>query len=236
MNYTDPSDNFKLILAADSHRLSKRSMKIWDMLLNRLGLPEHLHEFVRGIYLAGNWDETEWDEITLMRVARNLTTEDAAQLKVYNRLKKNCPKFFEWQDQQSFEVIQREIINEHAQKYKTKARYRFLLWELVVRLFNLPDNLSLKAIRGVVNDELKDYPKIEKPPRKSKRRKIKSIARAYIRDAREITELAGSPERAAVEIDEENLGDEKIIDLAKSLLQIKDLEYFSGGIRGKGSP
>jgi hypothetical protein len=226
--YTDPATNFKLIQASDSHSFTKRNMKIWDMLLNRLGLPDHLHEFVRGIYLSGNWEQSEWDEITLMRIARNLTPDDTIQLKIYNRLKKNSSKFFEWQDQQPFSILEREIINDHAQKYKTKAKYNFRLYDLVVELFNLPRDLSLKAIRGLVNNKLKDYPKIEKPPRGPKRRKIKSIARAYIRDAREIMELTGSPQLAAIEIDEENLGDKKIIDLAKSLLQIKDLDYFSG--------
>jgi hypothetical protein len=219
----DPAVDFKLYLARDSQSFTKRNMKIWDMILNRLGLPDHLHEFVRGIYLAGNWDETEWDEITLMRIARNLTSDDATQLKVYNRIKKACPRFFEWQQPQPFSVIDREIINEHAQKYKTKSRYRFPLYSLVVGLFNLPRNTSLKATREAVNDALKDYPEVEKPTRKPKKRKVKSIRRAVVHNINILTDLVGSPELAAIEVDEESLGDEKITLFAKSLVQIKDL-------------
>jgi hypothetical protein len=222
VKYTDPAANFKLVLASDSHGFTKRNMKIWDMVLNRLGLPDHLHEFVRGIYLAGNWEETEWDEITLMRIARNLTSDDITQLKIYNRLKKNCPRFFEWQEDQSFIIIGREIINEKTYTHKTKARYSFLLYDLVFQLFNLP-KMSLSALRMAVNEALKDYPEVEKPSRKPKKRKIKSIARSYIRNANELIDLTGSVEVAAVEVDSENFGDEKVIDLAKALLKIKDL-------------
>jgi hypothetical protein len=224
--YHDPTTDFKLIQATDSYHFSKRNLKIWDMILNRLGLPDHLHEFVRAVYLAGNWEETEWEEITLMRMARNITSDDISQLKAFNRLKKNSPKFFEWQSQQSFLIIDREIINEHAHTHKTKARYNFMLYEMVLSLFNLP-KLPLKSIRGLVNEALKDYPELVKPSRKPKKRKIKSVARAYIRDAHEIIELTGSVQLAAIEIEEENLNDEKITDLAKNLLQLKDLQSKS---------
>lgn len=222
-NYTDPSSSFKLIHPSDAHAFTKRNMKIWDMILNRLGLPDHLHEFVRGIYVSGNWDETEWEIISLMRIARQLTTDNDTQVRVYYRLKKNCPKFFEWQEQQSFTIIDREILTERAHRYKTKARYNFLLHDLVTRLFNLPKNTHLTLVKEAVDGALESYPKVAPTSRKPKKRKIKTVAKAIVTNITELIDLTGSPERAAVEVDEENLGEDKITPFAKSLLQIKNL-------------
>lgn len=225
--YTDPTDNFKLIQASDSHAFTKRNMKIWDMILNRLGLPDHLHEPVRAIYVSGNWDEVNgMEEITTMRMARNLTSNQSDLQRIYNRLKKSIPRLFEWQDNQPFIIIEREIINEKTDRYKTKARYNFLLYDIVFKLFNLPKEMSLTAVRVAVDKTLKDYPRVDKPSRKPKKRKLKSAVLAYIHNASEVIDLAGSIELAAVEIDEENssnIENEKVTDLAKALLILKDL-------------
>lgn len=223
-NYTDPSSNFKLVPPSEFHIVSKRNMKIWDMILNRLGLPDHLHEAVRAIFVSGNWDQVDgMEEITIKRMAKNITSNEDDLQRIYNRLKKNIPRFFEWQDNQPFEIIQREIISDRAQKYRTKAKYRFLLYDLVVQLFSLAKEETLWAVRRAVDVGLENYPKVDKPPRKPKRKKIKSLARAYIRNANEIIDLTGSIDLAAVEIEEENLGGATIFDLADKLLILKSL-------------
>lgn len=227
-NYSDSRQNFKLIQAADSHGFTKRNMGIWSMVLNRLGLPDVFEESVRAIYVSGNWGYTEGgDEITMLRMARNLSSDDVIQLKIYNRLKKNLPRFFEWQDQQPFIIIEREIINDYAFSFKTKARYRFCLWDIIDSLFNLPTSIPQTAIRKAVGDALKDYPTVEKPAKRAKKRKVKSISRAIIQNITDLINVTGSVPLAAVETSSENIITENpslLIEFIEAILKLKDLE------------
>lgn len=219
-NYNDSVQNFKLIQAADAHGFSKRNMGIWDMILNRLGLPEHLHEPVRAIYKAGNWDRTEWDTIPIIRMAENITSNQVDLERIYNRLKKSIPRLFDWQGEQTFTIIDREIINERAQKYKTKARYRFLLYDLVDQLFNLPTNMPLEDVRKTVDESLKDYPMVDKPPRKPRKKRAKTLIKSISHNINELIEIEGSKESAAYDASE----DDVIADFARSVTLIKNLQ------------
>ena len=214
----DPMQNFKLHLASNYHGFTKRNMAIWSMILNRLGLPDTFEESVRAIYTSGNWDETEWDEITIMRMARSLTSNLKDQERLYNRLKKNIPKFFEWQSEQSFKIIDRQIINERAQKYKTKARFNFLLYDIVVALFDLPQNLSQKAVRMTVEETLKSYPKVDRPPRRSRKRSSRSVIKSISTNINELIEIDGSKVLAACEAS----NNEVIVEFSKLVTEITD--------------
>lgn len=226
----DSPVEFKLINGEDQVKISKRNIGIFSMVLNRLNLPARLHEFVFGVYVAGNFiDNTSPDEMSLMRIARSLTSDPVVQLKVYNRLKQNSPKFFEWQDKQTFSIIGREILKENSQRHKTKVRYWFLIHDAIAHLFNLPKELSQRYLRAEVDRIFKDIPKEEKPKRKPRAKKAKSVAKALMRNSKELLELVGSSEVAALYVIEQKLSDEdfqNLLSLAEALLQSKDLGVF----------
>lgn len=228
LDYTNLPENFKLIPLEEGARLTKRNLGVLSMVFNYFGLPQHLHEFVTGILVAGNWDETEWDQITLMRIARNLSSDELAQQRVNNRLKHNSPKFFKWQETQEFTLIERVILNDRTAPNKTKAKYRFPLYPIIQRLFNLPKNLTRAALRRTVEETLSAYPRVTPTPRKPRRKKAETAAAAIIRNINELMELTGSIQAAALYTIEANLGELNLDDFAKVLLQTKDLEPKTG--------
>lgn len=228
--YTDPSDNFNLITQFEQAPNGKRCMGIFDMVMNRLGLPDHLHEFARAVFIAGNWDRIEgWDEISQMRMARALATDEVTMLRVYNRIKKNCPKFFKWQEKQPFTIIDRVVLHEHTGHHKTKAKYLFVLYDLIASLFNLPKKMTQAAVRKAVDTALKEFPIVEKPKRSTRRKKIESIASAVVRNIGELSDLTGSLEAAALYTIEANTEALDLDVFAKNLLQTKDLSTNIGG-------
>ena len=180
------------ITSTEHITMNKRNMGIFYMVLNYLGVPDHLHEFVIGCYLAGQWDTGEMEEISLMKMARSLTHDNSVQLKAFNRLKKNSPKFFDWQSTKSFTIIERVIIHEHTTHHKTKAKYRFTLSELIHRLFNLPIEFSTAAIKRSVDRVMRDYPSIKSPARRSPQKRPESVAKAVHKNIQMLIELTGS--------------------------------------------
>ena len=202
-HYTDFVDNFKLASPDEFPAISRRNIKIWNMLLNRLGVPDTLHEPVTAIFVTGNWDHVNgFEQITVMRMARNLTININDQQRVYNRLKKSIPKFFDLQSRQHYQIIAREIVHERAQKYKTKAQYKFLIYEIVHDLFCLPMNTTIAGIHRAIERALAHIPILEAPPeRTGKEKDIEQIAREMIRRIEEIEHRAGSMSSAAVHLE-----------------------------------
>lgn len=202
-NYTDFSQEYKWIPQTDVPSISKRNMGIFAMCMNALGLPDKLHEFVFGVFVAGNWDRTDsYDEISLMRIARALSHNEVVQLKIFNRLKKNSPKFFEWQDKQTFRIIDRVLLREHTTHHKTKAKYRFELYETIEGLFALPLEAPAAAVRRTVERALKDYPTVHPTQKKARRKRPESTAKAVIKMATETVQLTGSIEAANLYLEE----------------------------------
>lgn len=225
--YTDSPDNFKLVQASEHTPLSKRNMAIFDMVMNRLGVPDHLHEFVRAVFLSGNWDRIDgWDEISLMRMARALATDENTMLRVYNRLKKNSPKFFKWQDGQTITIIDRVVLHEHTGNHKVKAKYLFVFFDLISNLWNLPLKMTQAAIRKAVDTAMKDFPIIEKPKRKTRRKKPESLANAAANNLLELQQETGTLEATALYFMEAYGASDE---LAQIILRIKDLSPQSGG-------
>lgn len=222
--YTDSPQNFNLVSQSEQAPITKRNMGIFDMVLNRLGLPDHLHEFVLAVFVSGNWDRIEgWDEISMMRMARSLATDEITMLRVYNRLKKNSPKFFKWQEEQSFTIIDRVLLREHTARHKTKAKYFFTLYDLIANLFNLDKRMTQVNVRRAVDKALSAFPILEKPKRSTRRKRPESVAQAIIRNIAELKDLTGSLEASALYIIEANFESLDLGHLAKGLLQTKDL-------------
>lgn len=202
-HYTDFVENFKLAHPDEFPTISRRNIKIWNMLLNRIGIPETLHEPVTAILVTGNWEDVkDFEQITVMRMARNMTININDQQRLYNRLKKSLPKFFDWQSRQSYQIIAREIIHERAQKFKTKAQYKFLIYEIVHDLFCLPVKTTLAGIQRAVERALENVPILEAPLEKEGHKKdLDQIARATIRKIEEVIEEAGSMASAIVHLE-----------------------------------
>lgn len=199
-HYTEFVENFKLAHPDEFPAISRRNIKIWNMLLNRIGVPETLHEPVTAILVTGNWDDVkDYEEITVMRMARNMTINIQDQQRLYNRLKKSLPKFFDWQSHQSYQIISREIVNERAQKYKTKARYKFLIYDIVHQLFQLPMKTTIAGIQRAVEIALRDVPILDTPQEKmGKQKDPDQLAKSVIRKIEELEQEAGSAASAAI--------------------------------------
>jgi hypothetical protein len=217
-HYTDFVDNFKLAHPDEFPAISRRNIKIWNMLLNRLGIPETLHEPVTAILVTGNWEDVkDFEEITVMRMARNMTINFNDQQRLYNRLKKSLPKFFDWQSHQSYQIIDREIIHDQGQKYKTKARYQFLIYEIVHKLFSLPSNTTLVGVQRAVERALESIPIQEVLSEKRSRPKDPDkLAKRTLRDLDDLEQVTGSMESAVIQMDF-NDTDGRLDRLAKAL-------------------
>lgn len=194
----DYSDDFRLNQAADLIPITKRNMSIWAMCMNRLGLPETLHEPVYAIYVSGNWQHTMWDKISIMRMARALSTNENVQIKIANRLKKSLPKFFQWQSEQSFQIVDR--VSE-KQQLKTIYSYAFLLYDILIQVMSLPENTPQKKIRAALDFLLKDYPEIGPPliinKGDLKKMNMDKAATSIIQIWERIVEVKGSTKTAA---------------------------------------
>lgn len=222
MYYTDESSEFKLIHAGESTPISKRNIGIWNMILNRLDLPDHLHEFATAILVSGNWHHTDTDEIPLMRMAKSLTSNEATQIKIFNRLKHNSPKFFKWQEEKKLLFIKREVLVERASRYRTKARYSFPLYKEVVKLFELPVRTPQRTIRRAVDKVLEHVPKVEVPAKKDDsgaKAMSERIISQIIDNINKLTELRGSLEYAAGEASCYR----EVAEFAKSVVESKGL-------------
>lgn len=194
-NYTDLPMDYKWIPRADIPAISRRNMAIFAMVMNSLDLPDSLHEFAYAVFEAGNWDKTdEYDEISIMRMAKACTSDAVTQHKLYNRLKQKSPKFFEWQEKKSFTLIERIVLHEHTTHHKTKAKYKFTLYKKIESLFLIPLGTSSAAIKRSVAKALKDLPTVEPVSRRSRRKRPETTAKAAVRGVLETYELTGSIE------------------------------------------
>lgn len=202
-NYTDPFTDYKWISQEDIAGLTRRNMGILSMLLNSLNVPDLLHEFVAAVFIAGNWDATkEYDEITLQRMAKSMASNLPAQRKLYNRLKQKSPKFFRWQEAQEILIIDRIILHEHTTHHKTKAKYKFIGYDQIKVLFQLPPRTPLLYIRQAMEDVLSNYPNLQVQAKKPKRKRPESTAKASLRAAEETVELTGSIAAANLYLEE----------------------------------
>lgn len=220
-NYSDPPGNFKLIEVTRLTGISRRNIGILAMWLSGLGIPEPFHEFVTAVFVSGNWDETDEDEITLKRMARAIspgTDGDESIRRAYERLKKSSLKFFDWQGEQEFEIIPREISN---QGKKTKASYRFPHYQLLTELFNLPETSSQKQIRAEVAKALGDLMLPSPKSRKKKERSLESIAIANARTLQELLAITSSPSETGMLLSDawrKSLNDVIIKEMIESLM------------------
>lgn len=196
--------DIKWMMQSDLPNLNRRAMGIFSMFLNGLGIPDTLQEFVVAVFVTGNWDKTDgYDEITLMRMAKTLCNEPISQGKLYNRLKKKSPDFFKWQETKNLTLIDRVILHEHTTHHKTKAKYKFVGYEEIAKLFELPPGTPMIYIRQAVSITLEHYPTLQAPmPKKSRRKRPESTAKAAIRMANETIELTGSIEAANLYLEE----------------------------------
>jgi hypothetical protein len=200
--YTDPSTNFKL--AYDTNRFSRRTLKLWDMILNRLGVPDRLHEPVKGVFVADNWEEVNhFKLISISKMAHCLTSNDSDYRRIYNRLKKSIPKFFDWQSGQSILIIDREILIK--EKYKTKAQYRFMLAEQVHQLLNLPPDTPHKQLQRAVEKVFENIPILDIPQRKKRKPTLGNLARKVRRTVNQMVEMSGSKALVTIELQEADL-------------------------------
>lgn len=219
-NYNDLAQDFKLAAAAEWAGISRRNISIFAMWLTGLGIPPEFQEIVTAIFVAGNWDEIQEDEISLKRLARAIspgTDSDRSILRTYERLKKASPKFFEWQSQQDFEVIPRQVT---GFKRSTRTTYQFPHFQLLMKLFNLPLKLNQKQIRAEVSKALGNLMLPPPKPRERKKRKAESVAASNARTLEELLSLTATPSEAANLLSEAwrlSLGDEIVEGIIRAL-------------------
>lgn len=229
-NYSDSSDNFKLIEAARVAGVSVRNTRIFSMLLNQLGIDNTFHEFILGLMAAENWDLVEgMQEVPYKRIARKLAADDGPTFqKVYERIKKNKPEFFKWQENQSFTFIESETTPYSAGSKKTHTLYSFPYYQIVLKLFNLPEGLTEKELRLRVYQEALKIKGDATPAKKrqKRRRKPESLARSIRKMVNNLVEEAGSLDQAAIfvqEADQASDGGITVHALANALVESKRL-------------
>lgn len=219
-HYSDLPENFKLLRIVNAADKESRAIGIFFMWLSGLGVPEPFHEFVAAVFRAGNWEDTEEDEITLKRMARAIspgTDADHSILRAYNRLKKSSLKFFEWQEQQEFEIIGKTVT---GIKKGTRSLYRFHHYQLLMKLFNLPETFTQKQVRAEVSKALGNLALPPPTPRKRKQRRAESIAATNTRSLEELLALTSSPTEAGLCLSEAwraSLGDAVVEEIIRSL-------------------
>jgi len=203
--------------------LSQRNVGIIYMILNRLGVPSNLHEFVIALYVSGNWEVADTEEISLMRMARNISSGEDNQRKAYNRLRLSSPEFFKWQAGQYFWIVEREIVKDDDKSYKTRSRYKLLIYRQIQMVMDMPQESFQKDIRAKVEEVFMGYPEEANPPKQSKPRGIESDITAIENALRRLVSKTGSVEAAFVEISEEA----KESELLRRVLQLAgQLERF----------
>ena len=219
-DYSDSAQNFKLVSAAECAGISRRNITIFAMWLTGLGIPEPFQEFVTAVFGAGNWNETDEDEITLKRLARTISPgidADRSILRAYERLKKSSLLFFEWQAEQEFEVIPREVT---GSRRATRSLYRFPHYQLLMKLFNLPERFTQKQIRAEVSKALGNLQLPSPKPRKRRQRRAESVAASNARSLEELLSLTASPVEAAQRLSEAwraSLGNAIVDEIIRSL-------------------
>jgi hypothetical protein len=185
-----------------------------------LGIPEGFQEFVIAVFVSGNWEETEEEEITLMRMARSISPGIDSTLSVkrtYERLKKSSVQYFKWQETQKFAPIPKEVTG--TGRY-TRARYKFPHYGLIQELFHLPLKFTQKQIRAEVSMALGNLALPPPTPRKKKERKAESVAASNARTLEELVALTSSPTEAGLHLSEAwraSLGDAVVEEIIRSL-------------------
>lgn len=201
-NYNDPSSTFKLIQGADVVDVSRRNMAIFDMLLNGLGIPDKFHEFVRAVFISGNWQRHQgWEEIPYKRLARNVSSlSDQVFTTVYNRIKKNAPEFFKWQEQKKLDLISHESFKDEGGRWP-KVRYAFPHYPTVAKLFSLDKSTNQKEIRKMVDTICKTMPRVEKTPRTKKVRTTETAVQSVVQHLLSIQESMTSKNEFFAELE-----------------------------------
>lgn len=238
-HYTDPSENFKtpssnidyntetdfsLVRLSDITSVSRRSLAIFAMWLTGRGIPERFHDLILALFITGNWDSNGGSEvITTWRLARSISPgedTDKSIERVYNKFKKQIPDYFDWQSTQTQEVIHREIINDNPGYHRPKSSYSFPDYKIIVRLWNLPQNLTQKAIRAAVSRSLQAFDLPIPVARKKRKRSIETAKKQNAQTVKEILEGTISPEHAGLELKEawERVLDRQLVERIKITL------------------
>ena len=219
--YTDPVINFKslsddlnhntetdfsLVKLADVTSVSRRSLGIFAMWLTGRGVPERFHDLILALFITGNWDRNDGSEvITTWRLARSISPgedNNKSIQRVYNKFKKQIPDYFDWQFTQTQEIIHREIINDIPGNHRPKSLYSFPDYKLIVRLWNLPQDLSQRAIRAAVARSLQAFDLPVPVERKKRKKSIEISKKQNAQTVREILEGTISPEHTGLELRE----------------------------------
>lgn len=228
-NYNDSFQNFKLIQAADVVGLSLRNTRIFTMLLNGLGIATHFHEFILGLVTSQNWDQVKgMMEIPLKKIARKVSPDDGEIFKrTYNRMKKNKPEYFKWQDEQPFVFIQTESRSYNTGSYKTHTFYYLPYHYVITRLFCLPKEISESQLRRAVWEEvIRILGKTDPVKVRGRRpRKPEATARALRRIGNDLVQETGSLAAAAIYIEEAD-------DIPEEGVTIKELAEVLIGNKG----
>lgn len=218
-------NNLFLVAPSQVNRISQRNVAILSMILNRIGVPDVLQEFVIALYATGNWDRSDWDEISLMRMARRITSNPEHQNRALRRLRDKCPEFFRWQDGQYFKIVERRIIEERTETYKTKVRYNLLIYKDISKVMEIPPDSLEKDVRSKVEEVFFIYPQQPESAREPRIRSKKSLSRSMIRALNKYVDRMGGPDMAAMELSD-------VIEEAKNLKAIEKFLQLLCQMRG----
>lgn len=201
-HYTQFTEEFKNVSPDAQTAKFRRDTKIWHMLLNRLGIPETLHEPITAIFITGNWENVnDYERISIRTMARHMTSNQQDEDRLYNRLKKSIPKFFDHQSRQTHQIADRKIeYDGSGGKYRTKISYKLYLFHEIRKLFSLPMNTKLVTIQAAIERVVESCPILESPQKREKQRDPDKEARAAIKKLEDVEHLAGSPEAAAIHL------------------------------------
>lgn len=209
------NNNFPALVAPSQiGRMTQRNVGIIHMILNRIGVPDSLHEFVIALYVSGNWDNTEWDEISLMRMARNISSNESNFKSAYYRLKRRSPEFFRWQEGQWFRLVEREKAKD---RMKTKSKYKLLIYKEITHLVEMPLESFQKNIRAEVDKVFWYVPEEANLPKEGHPRESKGAARRAAMALKRLVECTNSIQEARDLLLQEISDDNNFVNVSRVL-------------------
>lgn len=184
-NYIPSTNDYKLNNATCSVKFSKRQLKLWKLSLNRLGIPGVFQEVVEAIYLIADWKTCEWLEINMHQLAWGISSNNTDRKRLHNRLKKNLPRFFHWQEAMGIEIISRNVETYQSRSKNgiqvlTKVSYKFLIDSEISQLFNIPNACSEKKIKEYVEKIFVNYSLIPEDVKIKPKKKVKNLAKNVV--------------------------------------------------------
>lgn len=228
-SYDESSKQFKLITGSEIGELPRHILRIFGQILGNIGVPVKFYECVKALYVTGNWSEIkDFEAIPIKRMARNMSAKEGVNFKrAYERISRNLPKFFAWQEQEQIAFF---TVQKTGQQQPNK--YKFNYYKEVQEIMEMDVStyqVEISRLTAKLADKIRSHKlEVKERPKRAKPEYTKTLKIAHL--WAETAPQMGSVDftiNLVSSFDSTTLEPSNILEVARNLVSIYELKVKS---------